>query len=88
MDTVTLSKQNRLFWLGRYAERAHTTIQYMMKQFDLSIDGQPYDYHRFCRQMGIPCVYESEEDFCRATFLTAIRSIPCVRASKPCSTTA
>ena len=80
MDTVTLSKQNRLFWLGRYAERAHTTIQYMMKQFDLSIDGQPYDYHRFCRQMGIPCVYESEEDFCRR-YLFDGDSIYSVRSS-------
>ena len=31
MDTVTLSKQNRLFWLGRYVERVYTTTQYMMK---------------------------------------------------------
>ena len=31
MGTVTLSKQNRLFWLGRYAERVYTTTQYMMK---------------------------------------------------------
>ena len=40
MDTVTLSKQNRLFWLGRYAERVYTTTQYMMKQYDRLIDGE------------------------------------------------
>ena len=65
MDTVTLSKQNRLFWLGRYAERAYTSIQYMLKQFDRLIDGPGIDYEGFCRRMGIPCNYDSGEDFCR-----------------------
>ena len=31
MDTVTLSKQNRLFWLGRYTSRAYGSIRYMMQ---------------------------------------------------------
>ncbi len=65
MDTVTLSKQNRLFWLGRYAERAYTAIQYTLKQFDRLIDGPEIDYEGFCRKMGIPCDYTSGEDFCR-----------------------
>lgn len=64
MDTVTLSKRNRLFWLGRYSERAHLTIQYIMEQYDRMIDGLSVDYPRFCRDMGIPCVYDSAEDFC------------------------
>ena len=65
MDTVTLSKQNRLFWLGRYAERVYTTTQYMMKQYDRLIDGETVDYETFCQKMGIPCVYDSGDDFCR-----------------------
>ena len=65
MDTVTLSKQNRLFWLGRYASRAYITTHYMMGQLDALIDGQPVPYQDFCRRMGIPCIYRSEEDFCR-----------------------
>lgn len=65
MGTVTLSKQNRLFWLGRYAERVYTTIQIMMEQYDRLIDGGTVDYSDFCIKMGIPCVYESGEDFCR-----------------------
>ena len=56
MDTVTLSKQNRLFWLGRYAERVYTTTQYMMKQYDRLIDGETVEYETFCQKMGIPCV--------------------------------
>ena len=65
MDTVTLSKQNRLFWLGRYAERVYTTTQYMMKQYDRLIDGGTVDYGTFCQKMGIPCAYDSGDDFCR-----------------------
>ena len=65
MDTVTLSMQNRLFWLGRYAERVYTTVQYMLEQYDLLIDGGQIDYQDFCRRMGIPCPYTGGEDFCR-----------------------
>ncbi len=65
MDTVTLSMQNRLFWLGRYAERVYTTVQYMLEQYDRLIDGGQIDYQDFCRRMGIPCPYTGGEDFCR-----------------------
>lgn len=65
MDTITLSKQNRLFWLGRYSERVYTSIQVMMADYDDLIDGAGMDYRGFCRKMGIPCTYESSEDFCR-----------------------
>lgn len=83
MGTVTLSKQNRLFWLGRYAERTYTTIQIMMRQYDSLIDSEGMDYADFCRRLGIPCVYESGEDFCRrylfdSTDASSIRS--CVDA--------
>lgn len=64
MGTVTLSKQNRLFWLGRYAERVYANIQIMMKQYDKLIDGEGMDYFAFCRRMGIACSYKSGEDFC------------------------
>lgn len=65
MDTVTLSKQNRLFWLGRYATRTYITVRYMMEQLDALIDEKPVDYEAFCRRMGIPCPYQSGENFCR-----------------------
>lgn len=75
MDTVTLSKQNRLFWLGRYAERVYTTTQYMMKQYDRLIDGKTVDYQTFCAKMGIPCDYKDGDDFCRRYFFDTLS--PC-----------
>ena len=65
MDTVTLSKQNRLFWLGRYAERVYVTVQYMMEQMDRLVDGLPVNYEDFCARLGIACPYTDAEDFCR-----------------------
>lgn len=65
MGTVTLSKQNRLFWLGRYSERVYTTIQVMLQQYDRLIDSEGMDYAAFCRNMGVPCPYDNGEDFCR-----------------------
>ena len=65
MDTVTLSKQNRLFWLGRYAERVYVTVQYMMEQMDRLVDGLPVHYEDFCARLGIACPYTDAEDFCR-----------------------
>ena len=56
MGTVTLSKQNRLFWLGRYTERVYTTIQVMMREYDRLIDGGEVDYTGFCAKMGIPYI--------------------------------
>ncbi|MCD7845298.1 MAG: alpha-E domain-containing protein [Oscillospiraceae bacterium] len=63
MDTITLSKQNRLYWLDRYSERAYTTLQYMLAEFDQVLDGATVDYPGFCQKMGIPCPYTDKEDF-------------------------
>ena len=65
MDPVTLSKQNRLYWLGRYAERVYTTLQILMKLYDKHIDGETVDYAAFCRRMGVDCAYGGEEAFFR-----------------------
>ena len=65
MGTVSLSKQNRLFWLGRYSERVFIGIQMMQEQYDRLIDGDSMDYAAFCQGMGIPCPYVDGDDFCR-----------------------
>lgn len=65
MGPVTLSKQNRLFWLGRYAERVYATVQQLIKEYDSQIDGIPMDYADFCCQLGIENVYTDAVDFCR-----------------------
>lgn len=65
MDPVTLSKQNRLYWLGRYAERVYTTLQILMKLYDRHIDGEMVDFAAFCGRLGTDCGYGSAEEFFR-----------------------
>ncbi len=80
MDSVTLSKQNRLFWLGRYVERVYTTTQFMMNQLDHLIDETPMDYVTICQRLGVACPYTDAEDFCHRFLFDA--DAPCsVRSS-------
>lgn len=63
MDSISLTMQNRLFWLGRYSERVYSTLQYLLKQLDRRIDGTDMDYQDFCQRMGIPCPYQNSHEF-------------------------
>jgi uncharacterized alpha-E superfamily protein len=64
MDTV-LSKQNRLFWLGRYNERVYTSLRYVVRLYDSTIDGAPVNYLELCQRLDIPCAYSGVDDFFR-----------------------
>ena len=64
MDRITLTQKNRLFWLGRYAERVYQATAYMMKIYDQLIDNIDFDYESYCKNLGIPCNYTDAKDFC------------------------
>ncbi|HPF87879.1 MAG TPA: alpha-E domain-containing protein [Candidatus Limiplasma sp.] len=63
MDTYSVSKVNRLFWLGRYSERVLTMTQIMMKNYDTMIDGEGIGYRRICDALFIQDDYGSERAF-------------------------
>ena len=63
MGSYRISKESRLYWLGRYVERALVTIQYVGIAWDHSLDGPAVDYADWCARMQIPCEYESQEQF-------------------------
>ncbi len=63
MGAQRLSKENRLYWLGRYSERALITIEHVSRAWDTSLDGGQVDYADWCRRMEIPCDYESAAAF-------------------------
>lgn len=65
MGTVTLTKHNRLFWLGRYLERAYAGITATRPLFEADTDGREGDYADYCRKVGIPDTYENTADFVR-----------------------
>ena len=63
MGTFTLSKTNRLFWLGRYVERTYIAIELMEKAYDESIDGPAFDYATYCDLLSIPADYRDVDHF-------------------------
>ncbi|MCR4745805.1 MAG: alpha-E domain-containing protein [Lachnospiraceae bacterium] len=63
MDYVSLTKTNRLFWLGRYSERVLSTTQYMMYWYDSMIDNAAIDFKDYCSRVGIPSDYPDAEAF-------------------------
>ena len=67
MGTFTLSKTNRLYWLGRYVERAYIAIELMEDAYDVSIDGSAaFDYVEYCNRLNIPADYENVDAFLRS----------------------
>jgi uncharacterized alpha-E superfamily protein len=60
---ISSAKANRLYWLGRYAERIYLTLHMLRKHFDLMIDEDRESYITFCTKMGIENKYTSAEDF-------------------------
>ena len=71
MDTIGLSRTNRLFWLGRYLERVYTTLKATRAMFDAETDGAEADYKDYCRRMGIACHYETTAAFIRSYYFDA-----------------
>lgn len=64
MDKITLNKNNRLFWLGRYAERVYQGVENIRNAHDQSIDGEAVDIDEMCKKLGILNQFTSVEDFC------------------------
>ena len=63
MGTVTLSKLDNLFWLGRYIERVYQSIHMYRKTYDQLIDQDTGIYKEECERMGILDDFESASDF-------------------------
>lgn len=65
MGIISIENTDRLYWLGRYTERVYTTICRYAKSYDSMIDTQFDEYETFCRELDIPNIYTSKEDFIR-----------------------
>ncbi|WP_317855926.1 alpha-E domain-containing protein [Chakrabartyella piscis] len=65
MGAITLNKNNRLFWLGRYAERVYQSVGIVAKMQDMMLDEEDIDIDAFCSKIGIAAIFDSPEDFCK-----------------------
>lgn len=63
MGIISIDNTDRLYWLGRYSERAYTTIRLFSTSYDSMIDTTPASYEDFCRRLDIPNIYTSGENF-------------------------
>lgn len=63
MGIISIEQADRLYWLGRYTERVYTTIKMYAKSFDVLIDGISDSYIQYCKDMDIPNIYISKDDF-------------------------
>ncbi len=71
MGIQRLSKENRLYWLGRYTERALITIGFISDAWDSSLDGAEVDYRGWCAKLQIPCEYSSTDEFLESYLFNA-----------------
>lgn len=60
---ISMAKVNRLFWMGRYAERVYLALHLLRKHNDLMIDEDHDSYISFCNKMGIENRYSSGAEF-------------------------
>ncbi|MDO4178650.1 MAG: alpha-E domain-containing protein [Phascolarctobacterium sp.] len=63
MGIISLENTDRLYWLGRYAERVYTTTRLYFITYDSMIDNLGKDYKDYCESLEIPDIYKDEEDF-------------------------
>ncbi len=62
-EGISPAKANRLYWLGRYAERVYLTLHILRMHYDQMLDEDNLAYNNFCTKMGIKNCYTSISHF-------------------------
>lgn len=65
MGTITINKNNRLYWLGRYTERIYQGVVNIRTIHDKILDNTPVDIADYRRRLGITSTtFATAEEFC------------------------
>ncbi len=62
-NTISASKANRLYWLGRYTERVYISLHLLRRYYDKMIDGKPKEYEEYYRKLDANNPYPDKESF-------------------------
>lgn len=62
-QTISLSKANRLYWLGRYAQRVYLSLHFMRRFVDELIDGRIKSLDLYCSKLSFSSEYDGYEGF-------------------------
>ncbi len=57
MSNISFEHGDRLYWLGRYAERAFTTLKSLERLYDKVIDRDPMHYKKYLECYGLKDIY-------------------------------
>ncbi|MFI3315965.1 MAG: alpha-E domain-containing protein [Rikenellaceae bacterium] len=57
-NVITADKANRLYWLGRYAERVYISLHLLRRYYDKVIDGDIVDLHEYYRNLNVETIDE------------------------------
>ncbi len=52
-NVITADKANRLYWLGRYAERVYISLHLLRRYYDKVLDGDTTDLHEYYTCLGV-----------------------------------
>lgn len=63
MGAITIEQGDRLYWLGRYIERAFTTMKSLENLYDRILDTDPEFYMQYLGYFGLSDVYDSRNEF-------------------------
>lgn len=64
--TISASKANKLFWLGRYAERTYLNLHLLRACYDKMIDGNGDAYDEYCNNLSLDVDFETPSNFVRS----------------------
>lgn len=64
--TISPMKANRLFWLGRYAERTYLNLHFLRSYYDKMIDGETDAYGEYCSNLSLDADYQSPSNFVKS----------------------
>ncbi|MDR2844095.1 MAG: alpha-E domain-containing protein [Candidatus Symbiothrix sp.] len=65
-ETISNTKAQSLFWLGRYTQRVYLILHFLRKYRDVMIDEDENAYCIFCEKLGVENRYTSCENFLHA----------------------
>lgn len=62
-NAISATKANRLYWLGRYAERVYLSLHLLRKSYDNMIDGGDLQYLDYYKRLDASSVYPDKMSF-------------------------
>lgn len=64
--TISTAKADKLFWLGRYAERTYLNLHFLRAYYDKMIDGDSDAYGEYCDNLSLEADYKSPSNFVKS----------------------